>query len=85
VIHEVASEMRTASRVQEDESIAAAKEKEGVQFFELPEADMAQLRQKGNVVHVEYASEINKLYPGDTYRPENYLKEVQEYMGYKAQ
>jgi TRAP-type C4-dicarboxylate transport system substrate-binding protein len=85
VIHEVAAEMRAASKVQEDESIAAAKEKEGVQFFELPEADMAQLRQKGNVVHVEYASEINRLYPGDTYRPENYLKEVQEYMGYKAQ
>ena len=40
------------------------------------------LKKTGNAVHKKYAAEINKLYPGDTYQPDNYLKEVQDYMGY---
>ena len=44
---------------------------------------MAILQKQGNAVHEKYAEEINKLYDGDTYQPENFLKEVQEYMGYQ--
>jgi hypothetical protein len=35
-------------------------------------------------VHDKYAAEINKLYPSDPYRPDNFLREVQEYMNYKG-
>ena len=41
------------------------------------------LKRKGNVAHEKFAPEINKLYKGDSYRPNNFLKEVQDYMGYK--
>jgi hypothetical protein len=41
------------------------------------------LKRQGNAVHEKYAAEINKLYPSDTYRPANYLKEVQDFIGYK--
>ena len=34
-------------------------------------------------MHKKFADEINKLYKSDKYRPANYLKEVQKYMGYK--
>ena len=40
-------------------------------------------KKKGDKVHQEFAAEINKLYPGDTYRPKNFLQEVEDYMGYK--
>ena len=45
--------------------------------------EMATLRKLGDAVHKKYAPEINKLYPGDTYKPANYLEEVQGYIGYK--
>ncbi|MCP4622599.1 MAG: C4-dicarboxylate ABC transporter substrate-binding protein, partial [bacterium] len=45
--------------------------------------EMAILTKEANSVHVKFAPEINKLYKGDKYRPENFLKEVQDYMGYK--
>jgi hypothetical protein len=41
------------------------------------------LRKKSNSVHEKFAADINKLYPGDTYKPANYLKEIQDLMGYK--
>ena len=66
---------------QEIDEIAKAKAA-GIEFFNLSDAEMATLRQQGNAVHIKYASEINMLYPGDTYRPENFLKEVQGYIGY---
>jgi hypothetical protein len=44
---------------------------------------MEVLKRKGNVAHEKMAKEINQLYAGDSYRPENYLKEVQDFMGYK--
>ena len=34
-------------------------------------------------VHQEFAAEINKNYSADQYKPANYLKEVQDYMGFK--
>lgn len=44
---------------------------------------MDTLRQQGNVVYNDYAPEINKLYDGDKYRPADYLKEVQDCLGYQ--
>ena len=43
---------------------------------------MKVLIQQANAVHENFAPEINKLYKADKYRPNNYLKEVQKYMGY---
>ena len=82
VVHDVCANIRQQTIVQEAVEIAKAS-KAGILFYNLPEEDMAWIKKKGNVAHVKYAEEINKLYPGDTYRPDNYLKEVQEYMGYK--
>jgi TRAP-type C4-dicarboxylate transport system substrate-binding protein len=80
-VHDVSAEYRILGAQQEEE-IKQKIVKEGIQVFKLPENEMAVLRQKGNVVHEKYAGEINKLNPGDTYRPENYLKEVQDFLGY---
>ena len=44
---------------------------------------MATLEKEGHKVYADFAAEINKLYPGDTYRPKNFLEEVEGYMGYK--
>jgi len=55
----------------------------GITFFKLSDEELQILKQQGNKVHQKYADEINKLSPGDTYKPENFLKEVQEAMGYK--
>jgi hypothetical protein len=55
---------------------------QGIQFFQLSDGEMATLKDEANVVHNEFAGEINKLYDGDKYRPDNYLLEVQKYMGY---
>ena len=82
VTHEVCAQIRKEVRVQEAVEIARSS-KAGIQFFTLPAEDMATLRKQGDKAHEEYAGEINKLYPDDTYRPANYLKEVQELMGYK--
>ncbi len=81
-VHDVCAEYRQQGARQEEE-IKQKIIKEGIQVFKLPESEMAVLRQKGNAVHEKYAAEINKLYPGDTYRPGNYLKEVQDFVGYK--
>lgn len=67
---------------QEEDEIAAAKQN-GIELFTLSKADMDTLRREGNSVSKKYAPEINKLYPGDTYRRVNYLEEVQGLIGYK--
>ena len=59
--------------------------RQGIEFIELPAADLLTLQQKGDLVHTEYKAEINKLYEGDTYRPADYLNEVQTLMGYTGQ
>jgi TRAP-type C4-dicarboxylate transport system substrate-binding protein len=82
VVHEVCAKIRKETVQQETDEIAAAK-KAGVEFFTLPAEDMAFLRKKGDAVHKKYAPEINKLYPSDTYRPVNYLEEVDGFIGYK--
>ena len=82
VVHEVAAKIRQESRLQEAAQIEDAKAK-GVQFFKLSDADMEILRQQGKVTHNNFKDEINKLRSGDTYQPSDYLKEVQDYMGFK--
>jgi len=83
VVRDVSAQIRAESKQQELDEIAKA-QAAGVEFITLPDADMALLKQQGHAVHDEYAGEINELYDGDTYRPENFLKEVQTYMGYQA-
>ena len=81
VVHEVCAQIREESKQQELDQIAAAEEA-GIEFITLPEEEMKILQEQGNAVHEKYAEEINRLYDSDTYRPENFLKEVQDYMGY---
>jgi TRAP-type C4-dicarboxylate transport system substrate-binding protein len=82
VVRDVCAKIRAETVQQEFEQIELAK-KAGIEFITLSEADMATLRKKGAPVHDKYAPEINKLYPGDTYRPANYLEEVKGFIGYK--
>jgi len=82
VVHDVCETIRKETRQQEQNQIADAKAK-GIKFFTLSHEEIALLKKKGDKVHEEYAAEINKNYPGDDYKPDNFLKEVQEYMGYK--
>jgi TRAP-type C4-dicarboxylate transport system substrate-binding protein len=82
VVKDVCAKIREETKLQETEEIEKAK-KDGIQFFSLSDDEMNLLKKQGDAVHKKYAEEINKLSPGDTYKPENYLKEVQEYIGYK--
>ena len=82
VVHDVCADIRKQTRVQETEEIAKAK-KNGIQFFQLSDKDLDWLRHKGDVTHQKYRAEIDQLFPSDTYRPKDYLKEVEDYMGYK--
>ncbi|MCF8068897.1 MAG: TRAP transporter substrate-binding protein [Desulfobacterales bacterium] len=82
VVHEVCANVRKQTEMQENTEIANAKAA-GVEFFELSEEDLNELRNKGDMVHEKYAEQINKIHKGDTYKPENFLKEVQDYLGYR--
>lgn len=82
VVHEVCAKIRQETIVQEQEEIAKAKAA-GIEFFTLPESEMATLKTEGDMVHKNFAAEINTLYPGDTYRPADFLNEVQTFIGYK--
>lgn len=82
VVKEVSAQMRKETVAEEDDQIAKAKAV-GVEFYQLPAEDMATLKKQGDAAHKQYAAEINKLYDGDAYKPADYLKEVQEYMGYQ--
>lgn len=82
-INEVCAQIRAETRDQESTAIEAAKKEDGVTFFRLPAEEVDQLKRQGNQTHVAFAEEINKLYDGDGYRPANYLKEVQDFLGYK--
>lgn len=81
-VHDVCADIRKQTVKQETDQIADAKKK-GIQFFKLSDKEMAILRKQGDVAHQKYAPEINKIYPGDKYKFDNYLKAVQEYMGYQ--
>ena len=82
-VHDMCAEARVAAKEQEMQQRKAAAEKYGVQFFQLPKKDMETLIKQAGAVHQEFAPEINKVYGGDKYKPANYLKEVQDYMGYE--
>jgi TRAP-type C4-dicarboxylate transport system substrate-binding protein len=82
VVHDVSADIRKQTVKQEEDEIAKAKAA-GIQFFKLSDDEMAILKKQGDVAHQKYASEINKLYKGDKYRSDNFLKEVQDLMGYK--
>jgi len=82
VVHDVCADIRKQTEQQEYTQIAKAS-KNGIMFFKLSDKDMAWLKKKGNLAHEKYAAEINKNYPSDKYKPANFLKEVQDYMGYK--
>ena len=82
VVHDVCADIRSQTKQQELDEIAKAKAN-GIEFIHLSDADTATLRKLGHAAHVKYADEINKIYGGDKYQFENYLKEVQDYMGYK--
>jgi len=83
VVHKVCADIRAQTVQQEAEQIQAAKDA-GVTFYRLPEEDMASLKAQAQTVYEEFSDEINELHEGDTYRPENYLQEVQEYMAEDA-
>jgi TRAP-type C4-dicarboxylate transport system substrate-binding protein len=79
-VHDVCAANRKRTPQWELDQIEAAKTQAGVEFFQLPAEEMATLKTKSQEVYEKYAPEINKLYPGDTYRPANYLKEVQDFL-----
>lgn len=82
VVHEVCARMRQESKQQEMDEIAKAKA-DGVTFLKLSQSDMDLLKQQGHATHEEYKNAINKLNPTDQYKPADYLKEVQDFLGYK--
>ncbi len=84
VVHEVCAKIRVETKNQEAIQIMNSSRK-GILYYTLPAEDMATLRKQGDVAHKKFAPQINKLYKGDTYRPADYLTEVQELVGYQAQ
>jgi len=82
VVHDVCAQIRKETVVQEAVQIMNAS-KNGILFYSLPDNEMEELRRLGHVAHDKYAAEINKNYSGDSYKPGNFLKEVQNYMDYK--
>ncbi|MGD8367330.1 MAG: TRAP transporter substrate-binding protein [Desulfobacterales bacterium] len=81
-VHDVCANIREQVKIQEAVEIMKAS-KNGIEFYTLPKDEMDWLRKQGDAVHQEYRAEINKLYPGDTYRPADFLKEVEDYMEYQ--
>lgn len=82
VVNEVCAKTRKETVQQETDEINKAKAA-GIQFFQLSDAEMAILRKQGDIAHKKYADEINQLYPSDTYKTKNFLKEVEDFLGYK--
>jgi TRAP-type C4-dicarboxylate transport system substrate-binding protein len=80
-VRDMCAEARVAAKQQEMEQRKAAMGK-GIEFFQLSGNEMGVLKDQANSVHQKFAPEINKLQSGDKYRPDNYLLEVQKYMGY---
>ncbi len=81
MVRDVCADIRVQTKQQEIDQIAKAKAN-GIQFIKLSDSDLAFLRKSGDAAHKKYAGEINKLYSGDKYNFENYLKAVQDYMEY---
>ncbi len=80
-VKDMCAEARMAAKAQELEQRKAAMGK-GIEFFQLSDKEMMTLKGQADSVHQKFAPEINKLQSGDKYRPDNFLMEVQKYMGY---
>ena len=78
-VHDVCKENRKRTAKWEMENIEAAKAS-GVTFYKLSDAEMATLKAQSKGAYDKYAGEINQLYPGDSYKPKNFLKEVQDFL-----
>lgn len=78
-VHEVASKSRKKTKIEENNNIKSAKSN-GIEFFQLSNQDMKTLKDQSQKTYEKYASEINKLYSNDTYKPSNYLREVQDFL-----
>lgn len=81
-VQDVCADYR-AQGVQQEIEVKKRLKKEGIQLLRIPENEMIILRRQGNRVHKEYSNEINRLYPSDIYRPDNYLSEVQTFLDYR--
>ncbi len=82
VVRDVCAGIRQETVKQEQDQIAKAKAN-GILFLSLSEAEMDILKEQGDKVHQKFAPEINKVYKGDKYKPKDFLKEVQTFIGYK--
>jgi TRAP-type C4-dicarboxylate transport system substrate-binding protein len=80
-VRDVCAKIRAETVQQETDEIEKAKAN-GIAFFKLSDEEMAILKTQGDKTHQAFAEEINKLYPGDNYRPANFLEEVQNFIGY---
>ncbi|WP_244154234.1 TRAP transporter substrate-binding protein [Desulfospira joergensenii] len=78
-VHDICAKSRLKTKAEEEANIEKAKAA-GVEFFRLSPGDMSTLKAQSQKTYDKYAPEINKIYPGDTYHPENFLKEVQDYL-----
>jgi TRAP-type C4-dicarboxylate transport system substrate-binding protein len=78
-VHDVCAKSRQKTKTEEMANIEKAKAA-GVTFFKLSDQEMALLKEQSQGTYEKYAPEINRVYPGDTYKPDNYLKEVQDYL-----
>jgi TRAP-type C4-dicarboxylate transport system substrate-binding protein len=78
-VHDICAKSRIKSLTEENTNIEKAKAV-GVEFIKLSDTDMATLLKQSKGTYDKYAPEINKLYRGDTYKPDNFLKEVQGFL-----
>ncbi|WP_300459776.1 TRAP transporter substrate-binding protein [Desulfobacula sp.] len=78
-VHDICAQSRIKSLTEENTNIEKAKAA-GVEFFQLSDADMATLLEQSKGTYDRYAPEINQLYPGDTYKSDNFLKDVQDFL-----
>lgn len=78
-VKDVSAANRERTAGWEADNIEAAKA-EGVEFFELSDAEIEILKDQSKATYERYAGEINRLYPGDTYKSDDYLKEVMEFL-----
>jgi len=78
-VHDVCAENRKATKQWEQDQIDASKAI-GVEFYKLSAAEMDLLKKQSMATYEKYADEINKLYSGDMYKSDNYLKEVQDFL-----
>ncbi len=73
VVREECANTRQLTRQQEEDQIAKAKAA-GIEFYTLSDQDMGTLRKQGDKVHQEWADKIGA----------DYLKKVQDFLGYEA-